>query len=52
VLLPQGWKLDAAEFPAIVAYLEKLKGMPAWQRTLPVDGDKAIIAGWERHMSH
>lgn len=52
VLLSQGWKLDAAEFPAIVAYLEKIKGMPTWQRTLPVDGDAAIIAGWERHMSH
>jgi hypothetical protein len=51
LLLAQGWKLDAAQFPAVAAYMEKLKGMPAWQHTLPADGDAAVVAGWVKHMS-
>jgi hypothetical protein len=47
----KGWKMDAAEFPAVAAYMEKLKGMPAWQHTLPADGDAAVVAGWAKHMS-
>jgi glutathione S-transferase len=47
----KGWKLDAVEFPAVAAYMEKLKGMPAWQHTLPADGDAAVVAGWAKHMS-
>jgi valyl-tRNA synthetase len=47
----KGWKLDAAQFPAVAAYMEKLKGMPAWQHTLPADGDAAVVAGWVKHMS-
>lgn len=47
----KGWSLDAAQFPAVAAYMEKLKGMPAWQHALPSDGDAAVVAGWGKHMS-
>lgn len=47
----KSYKLDTAAFPAVDAYMAKLSGMPAWQRTLPADGDAAVIAGWGKHMS-
>jgi hypothetical protein len=55
LLLPpphlQGWKLDAGEFPAVAKYMETLATMPAWQHTLPDDGDAVVVAGWGKHIS-
>jgi hypothetical protein len=47
----KGWALDANEFPALATYMAALSDMPAWRRTLPADGDAAVVAGWKAHMS-
>lgn len=47
----KGYKLDTAKFPAVAAYMAKLKTMPAWEHSLPSDGDAAVVAGWGKHMS-
>jgi glutathione S-transferase len=47
----KGAKLDGQQFPALAAYMAKLKGMPAWQHTVPADGEAAVVAGWAKHMS-
>lgn len=47
----KGWKLDAGQFPAVAAYMQKLKTLPAWQHTVPTEGDAAVVAGWAKHMS-
>lgn len=47
----KAWSLDASAFPALAKYMDALAALPAWQHSLPTDGDAAVIAGWSKHMS-
>lgn len=42
----QGYDIGA-KYSAIKAYFDNLSKVPAWQKSLPTDGDGVIVEGWK-----